>query len=174
MVASAAKPPADAAIATRWNARFTSSGARAGGTASSVLTLPHRMHLAVAPHRVCRAHPMAHDLIVIGGSSGAVQPLIALVGALPADLPAAIFIVVHVRPDAPSHLPAILNRSGALPAAHAVDGEPIRRSRIYVAPPGLQTYVHCGRITVRRGPHENSSRPAIDPLFRTAAHHYGP
>jgi len=117
---------------------------------------------------------MTHDLIVIGGSSGAVQPLIALVGALPADLPAAIFIVVHVRPDAPSHLPAILNRSGALPAAHAVDGEPIRRSRIYVAPPGLQTYVHRGRITVRRGPHENSSRPAIDPLFRTAAHHYGP
>jgi two-component system chemotaxis response regulator CheB len=52
--------------------------------------------------------------------------------------------------------------------------EVIRRSRIYVAPPGLQTYVHRRRITVRRGPHENSNRPAIDPLFRTAAHHYGP
>jgi two-component system chemotaxis response regulator CheB len=61
-----------------------------------------------------------------------------------------------------------------LPVAHAVDGEPIRRGRVYIAPPGLQTYLHRGRIGVRRGPQENLHRPAIDPLFRTAAHHYGP
>lgn len=94
-------------------------------------------------------------------------------GALPPDLPAAIFIVLHVRPDIPSQLPAILNRAGQIPVAHAVDSEPIRRSRVYVAPPGMQTYVNGSRIGVRRGPHENLHRPAIDPLFRTAAHHYG-
>src|SRR5262249_61356947 len=93
---------------------------------------------------------------------------------LPPPLPAAVFVAVPTRPDAPSQLPAILNREGTLPAAHAVDGEPIRRSRIYVAPPGFQMYVHRSRISVRRGPQENSNRPAIDPLFRTAAHHYGP
>jgi two-component system chemotaxis response regulator CheB len=117
---------------------------------------------------------MAHDLIVIGASSGGLEPLMAVVAGLPADLPAAIFVVMHVRPDQPSQLPAILNRSGKIPAAHAVDGEPIRRGRIYVAPPGFQTYLLHGRIRVERGPEENSSRPAIDVLFRTAAHHYGP
>src|SRR5207247_2125761 len=117
---------------------------------------------------------MPRDVIVIGASSGGVDALIKLVGKLPPDLPAAVFVVLHVRPDVPSQLPAILNRAGSLPAAHAVDGEPIRRGRIYVAPPGFQTYVHRGRISVRLGPQENSNRPAIDPLFRTAAHHYGP
>ena len=115
-----------------------------------------------------------HDVVVVGASSGGVEALSTLVGSLPAGLPAAVFVVLHVNPDAPSYLPAILNRAGALPAAHAVDDEPIRRGRVYVAPPGMQTYVHRGRIAVKRGPVENLHRPAIDPLFRTAAHHYGP
>jgi two-component system chemotaxis response regulator CheB len=113
------------------------------------------------------------DVVVIGASSGGVEALVTLLSGLPDDLRAACFVVLHVRPDVPSHLPAILNRVGTLPVAHAVDGEPIRRGRVYVAPPGMQTYVHRGRIGVRRGPQENLHRPAIDPLFRTAAHHYG-
>ena len=114
-----------------------------------------------------------HDLVVIGASSGGVPVLTKLVAGLPDDFPAAVFIVLHVRPDRPSQLPAILNRAGRLPVAHAVDEEPVRRGRIYVAPPGLQTYIHRGRISVRRGPVENNHRPAVDPLFRTAAHYYG-
>jgi two-component system chemotaxis response regulator CheB len=115
-----------------------------------------------------------HDVVVIGASSGGVEALSKVVGSLPENLAAAVFVALHVNPDAPSYLPAILNRAGRLPAAHAVDQEPIRRGRVYVAPPGMQTYVHRGRIAVRRGPVENLHRPAIDPLFRTAAHHYGP
>jgi two-component system, chemotaxis family, protein-glutamate methylesterase/glutaminase len=115
-----------------------------------------------------------HDIIVIGASSGGVEVLSNLASRLPASLPAALFVVLHVRPDAPSLLPAILNRAGALPAAHAVDGEPIRTGRIYVAPPGMQTYLRGHRLSVERGPRENLHRPAIDPLFRTAAHYYGP
>lgn len=114
------------------------------------------------------------DVVVIGASSGGVEGLITLLSHLPDDLSAALFVVLHVRPDVPSQLPAILNRVGTLPVAHAVDGEPIRRGRVYIAPPGMQTYLHRGRIGVRRGPQENLHRPAIDPLFRTAAHHYGP
>ncbi|HEX3704641.1 MAG TPA: chemotaxis protein CheB [Vicinamibacterales bacterium] len=114
-----------------------------------------------------------HDIVAIGASSGGVQALTVLLSSLPADLQAALFVVLHVNPDAPSQLPAILNRAGALPAAHAVDGEPIRRGRVYVAPPGMQTYLQPGRMAVKRGPQENLYRPAIDPLFRTAAHHYG-
>jgi two-component system chemotaxis response regulator CheB len=114
------------------------------------------------------------DLVLIGASSGGVEALIALLAGLPEDFAAAVFVVLHVRPDSPSQLPAILNRAGRLPVAHAVDGEPIRRGRVYVAPPGMQTYVHSGRTSVQRGPSENLYRPAVDPLFRTAAHHYGP
>jgi two-component system chemotaxis response regulator CheB len=114
-----------------------------------------------------------HDIIVIGASSGGVEVLTSLVRRLPENLPAAIFVVLHVRPDAPSLLPAILNRAGVLPAAHAVDGEPIRTGRIYVAPPGMQMYLQRQRVSVERGPRENMHRPAIDPLFRTAAHHHG-
>jgi two-component system chemotaxis response regulator CheB len=114
-----------------------------------------------------------HDIVVIGASSGGVDVLTRLVSTLPEALPAAIFIVLHVRPDAPSMLPAILNRAGVLPAAHAVDSEPIRTGRIYVAPPGMQMYLQRSRVAVERGPRENMHRPAIDPLFRTAAHHHG-
>ena len=116
------------------------------------------------------------DVIAIGASSGGVEALTRLLSRLPDHLAAAVFVVLHVRPDAPSFLPAILNRvnrAGGLPVSHAVDREPIRRGRVYVAPPGYQTYVHRGRIGVVRGPRENLHRPAIDPLFRTAAHNYG-
>jgi two-component system chemotaxis response regulator CheB len=117
---------------------------------------------------------MAHhrDVVVIGASSGGVEALSTVAAGLPADFPAAVFVVLHVSEDVPSHLPAILNRAGQLPAAHAVDREPIRRGRIYVAPPGLQTSVQQGRIAVRRGPRENMQRPSVDVLFRTAAHYY--
>lgn len=114
------------------------------------------------------------DVVVIGASMGGVEALSTLVAGLPADFAAAVFVVLHVGEDTPSQLPAILNRVGVLPAAHAVDSEPIRLGRIYVAPPGLQMVVHGSRISVRRGPRENLHRPSIDVLFRTAAHHHGP
>ena len=110
-----------------------------------------------------------HDIIVIGASAGGVEVLTRLVAGLPASLRAAVFVVLHVRPEGPSLLPAILNRAGPLPAAHAVDNEPIRLGRIYVAPPGMQTYVHRHRLAVKRGPRENLHRPAIDPLFDAAS-----
>jgi two-component system chemotaxis response regulator CheB len=114
-----------------------------------------------------------HDIIVIGASSGGVAVLTSLVTLLPETLPAAVFVVLHVRPEVPSLLPAILTRVGSLPAAHAVDGEPIRTGRIYVAPPGKQIYLDRQRVAVEPAPRENVHRPAIDPLFRTAAHHHG-
>jgi two-component system chemotaxis response regulator CheB len=118
-----------------------------------------------------RAH---HDIIVIGASTGGVDVLTRLVGGLPDSLPAAIFVVLHVRPDAPSMLPAILTRAGPLAAAHAVDNERIRSHRIYIAPPGMQMNLQRRHVTVERGPRENMHRPAIDPLFCSAAQHHGP
>src|SRR5262245_38875323 len=64
-----------------------------------------------------------HDIIVIGTSAGGVEALRELTQGLPPDLPAAIFVVLHVPPTGPSVLPEILNRSGLMPAHHAIDGE---------------------------------------------------
>ncbi len=114
------------------------------------------------------------DIVVIGASAGGVAALTDLVARLPADLPAAVFVVVHVPPYAVSRLPEILSRSGPLPARHAVDGDEIRPGHILVAPPDRHLIVRAGRVALTRGPRENHSRPAIDPLFRSAARVYGP
>ena len=116
----------------------------------------------------------SRDIVVIGASAGGVEALIALVRELPPDLPAAIFVVLHVPPYAVSHLPAILSRSGPLSAVHARHGEVIVPGRIYVAPPDRHLLVRLGRVELYRGPRENHSRPAVDPLFRSAARAYGP
>jgi two-component system chemotaxis response regulator CheB len=115
-----------------------------------------------------------HDIIVVGASAGGVEALSQLARGMPRDLPAAVFIVLHVSARSPSIMPSILSRAGALPAAHAVDGMPIEHGRIYVAPPDHHMLVERGRVRVLRGPKENRSRPAVDPLFRSAAVAYGP
>ncbi len=114
-----------------------------------------------------------HDIIVVGASAGGVEALINLVSGLPADLPAAVFVVLHIPAHMPSHLPAILDRHGPLPAAHAENGAAIARGRIYVAPPDHHLLLRHGYVELSRGPRENSARPAVDPLFRTAARAYG-
>lgn len=114
------------------------------------------------------------DIIVIGASAGGVEAVSALVRGLPADLPAAVFVVVHFPPRSRSVLPRILERAGPLPAAHAVDGEAIRPGRIYVAPPGRHLLIHDGQVRLVAGPRENGAIPAVDPLFRSAARWHGP
>src|SRR4051812_6606925 len=113
------------------------------------------------------------DIIVVGASAGGVEALGTLVRGLPADLPAAVFIVLHVPAHGTSVLPNILRRLGRLPAEHAKDGETIRPGRVYIAPPDYHMLVKDGTVRLARGPTENSHRPAIDPLFRTAARRYG-
>jgi two-component system chemotaxis response regulator CheB len=115
-----------------------------------------------------------HDIIVIGASSGGIESLIEVVAGLPQDLSAAIFVVLHVSPQSKSELPAILSRAGPLPAAHAKDDETIAPGRIYVAPPDLHLLLNSERVRLVRGPKENNTRPAVDPLFRSAALAFGP
>src|SRR2546421_278291 len=115
-----------------------------------------------------------HNIIVIGASAGGVEALIKLAGQLPADLPASIFIVLHIPAQSPSLLPDILGRSGRLKAVHPQNGESIAPGRIYIAPPDHHLLVTLGHVHVIRGPKENRHRPAIDPLFRSAALAYGP
>ncbi|HZO71950.1 MAG TPA: chemotaxis protein CheB [Ktedonobacteraceae bacterium] len=115
-----------------------------------------------------------HDIIVVGTSAGGVEALQALVRGLPGDIPAAIFVVVHIPAESRSWLPEILNRAGPLLASHPEDGTEIEYGHIYIAPPDQHLLVEKGIMRVVRGPKENRHRPAIDPLFRSAALVYGP
>ena len=111
-------------------------------------------------------------IVVIGASEGGVDAIRSLSNALPAKFPAAVFVVLHIGAHK-SQLPALLNLSGHMPASHATDGEPIHPGRIYVAPPDHHLVIEQDHMRLTRGPRENWARPAIDPLFRSAAHTYG-
>lgn len=113
------------------------------------------------------------DIIVIGASAGGVEALSTLVAGLPADLPAALFVTVHFPRTSQSVLPRILNRAGALPALHPADGDAIAPGNIYVAPPDQHLILTRHGIRLVRGPTENGNRPAIDPMFRSAAVAFG-
>jgi two-component system chemotaxis response regulator CheB len=114
------------------------------------------------------------DIIVVGASVGGIEALRTIAGGLPQDFPASVFVVVHTSPAAPGVLADILDRAGALPAAFAADGERLQPGRIYVAPPDRHLIIEPNRIRLTRGPKENRFRPAVDPLFRSAAQVYGP
>jgi two-component system chemotaxis response regulator CheB len=114
------------------------------------------------------------DVVVIGASAGGVEALTSLVAGLPVDIAAAIFVVVHVPSHHASALPTILMKVGGLHAVHPANGDPIEYGRIYVAPPDRHMLLRGGRIVISAGPRENHHRPAIDPLFRSAALEYGP
>lgn len=107
-------------------------------------------------------------IVVIGASAGGVRALQVLASGLPADFPAPILVVQHIGSH-PSILPELLDRQGPLPAAHARDGERIEPGRIRVAPPDYHMLVQDDVIRLSHGPKEQYTRPAIDPLFRSAA-----
>lgn len=115
-----------------------------------------------------------HDIVVIGASAGGVEALLKLVSKLPTDLPASVFVVLHIPPQSPSLLPVILSRSSPLPATHPKDGTHIKRGHIYIAPPDHHIVLEQEQIRIIRGPKENRHRPAVDVLFRSAASVYGP
>jgi two-component system, chemotaxis family, protein-glutamate methylesterase/glutaminase len=113
------------------------------------------------------------DIVVMGGSAGGLSAFSRIVKQLPADLNAAVFIVWHISPYAPSKLPDILSQAGKLEARNPIDGESIQPGKIYVAPPDRHLLLEAGRIRLTKGPKENRFRPAVDPLFRSAAYAYG-
>lgn len=114
------------------------------------------------------------SVIVIGASAGGTGALSDLVSRLPRELPAAIFVVLHIPDYSKSILADILQRRSQLPVRPAEDGEPIVAGQILVAPPEVHLLVEDGRVLLSHGPRENRHRPAIDPLFRSAARYYGP
>lgn len=110
----------------------------------------------------------------MGASSGGVEAVERLLRGLPQDFPASLLIVLHRAPDLRNMLAYILQRAGRLPVTEARDGEHLRQGHIFLAPPDRHLVIEDGIMRLVRGPKENHSRPAIDPLFRSAAQAFGP
>ncbi|MDX1546298.1 MAG: chemotaxis protein CheB [Rhodothermales bacterium] len=108
-------------------------------------------------------------LILLGGSAGGLDAALTVVARLDADLPAAVFVVLHLGDGPGQSLLDKLAAAGPFPAAFAADGDPVETGRIYVAPPDHHTLLHDHRIRLSRGPRVNRARPAIDLAFRSAA-----
>lgn len=113
------------------------------------------------------------DIIVIGASSGGVRLLLDLAAALPVPVPASILLAQHIGTH-PSLLPQLLRQRGGNPAMHARSGLSIEPGHIYVAPPDHHMLVVGNELRLTREAKENHTRPAIDPLFRSAAISMGP
>lgn len=118
--------------------------------------------------------PNERDIIVIGASAGGVEALMSLFFHLPRNLQASLFVVLHSRPFEDSRLPEILSRAGSFEVSHPKNGEPIRRGVAYVAPRALHMVLNDGTVSLNTAPKESGTRPAINPLFRSAALAYGP
>ena len=128
----------------------------------------HRQEDATAQMRDIR-----RDIIVVGGSAGALDAMLAVASAFDAAFTGSIFVVSHIGANR-SHLPDLLSNAGTLPAKHPESGEAVQPGTIYVAPPDRHMLVEAGRIRLSRGPRQHFTRPAVDPLFRSAAQEYGP
>ena len=130
----------------------------------------HAAHACVVSSHV---HPPDFPLVVLGGSAGALEPILDVLRGLDGENGAAVFVVLHIPAQGGRALVNVLERATCCPVAYAVAGERILPGRVYVAPPDQHLSIDGGQVRVHRGPHENHCRPAIDPLFRSAAHHHG-
>jgi len=113
------------------------------------------------------------DVIVVGASAGGLTALLEVFAGLPAALPAIIGVVMHVAPLRESHLVDVLMRRAHVNVVQATDGARLLRGTAYIAPPDLHMRFHDDRVILDRGPKQHRARPAIDPLFISAAETYG-
>src|SRR5205085_3197560 len=121
----------------------------------------------------CRMNRSFDHVVVIGASAGGVHALLQIAENLPASFPAPVCIVQHVGSN-PSLLPDLLRYRGPNQAMHAEDGQQLTPGTLHVAPPDHHMLIEGDRLYLTQGPKENHARPAIDPLFRSAAVTYGP
>jgi two-component system chemotaxis response regulator CheB len=114
------------------------------------------------------------NIIVIGASAGGLEAVRTFVYGLPKVIPASIFVVIHTSPDSPGLLASILDRASPVPVFVPRDGATIRDGCVYVAPPDEHLIIEGTQVRLTHGPREHRFRPAVDPLFRSAAEYHGP
>ncbi|WP_194774388.1 chemotaxis protein CheB [Pararhodonellum marinum] len=116
------------------------------------------------------------QVVVIGTSAGGLSALKVLIGQIPEDFPLPILVVRHISPDATGNVVLDgLNKLNTIQCHHAASGTNLRPGNLYLAPSDHHLLIGSNlKMQVTKGAHENRSRPAIDPLFRSAAVAFGP
>jgi two-component system chemotaxis response regulator CheB len=113
------------------------------------------------------------DVVVIGGSAGAVEALTHVLAQLPLDLGAAVAVVLHRHPDVTSNMARVFSRGSKLEVVEPEQGQPFDPGCVYLAPPDRHMVLCDDIVHLNRQPRQHHTRPAIDPLFRSAARSYG-
>ena len=116
---------------------------------------------------------ITRDRIVIGASAGGITALQDVAASFAPDLPAAVFITLHMFDSHEVFLPDLLNEVGPMRADLAVDGDLIENGRIYIAPPDYHLLFTTDTLHLGRGPKEGLQRPSINAMFRSAAAVFG-
>ena len=116
---------------------------------------------------------IARDIIVIGASAGGVEALIQIFACLPATLRAVVAAVIHRSTIYNTNLAKVLGRNTTMPLREPEHEEVMRAGTIYLAPRDHHMVLTDKHIELNRGPKEHFTRPAVDPLFTSAAKHYG-
>jgi two-component system chemotaxis response regulator CheB len=112
---------------------------------------------------------IVRDLFAFGGSAGGLEAIIEVLRRVPSSFPATIGIVLHRNPVLSAHLVAVLARTVALPVGEPADGEPVQIGRVYIAPRDFHMTIEDERWRLTRDPKQHRMRPAVDPLFVSAA-----
>ena len=120
------------------------------------------------------ANGVRRDIVTIGASAGGIEALMYLFAKLPPRLPSAIAVVVHRSPVLETRLPWVLGRRAGIPVLEPTDGQRFEPGRIYAAPRDQHLVLEDSVVRLNRWPKEHRTRPAVDPLFRSAAEVYGP
>ena len=120
------------------------------------------------------AERLPRDVVVVGGSAGALEVVLQVLAGLPRDLPAIIALVIHRKASGESSLLyEIVARRSPLSVIEPHENEPVRLGTVYVAPADRHLVFHDGVARLSRGAQEHRFRPAIDPLFVSASRAYG-
>ncbi len=127
-----------------------------------------RMGVSINPEKVAR------DVVVVGASAGGVRAVIEMLSRLPADLPAFVAVVIHRGADSTSSWADVLGMKTNLKVIEPAHGDPLTRGFVYIAPADCHMTFEQGRIALDGGAKEHHARPAVDPLFASAARDYGP
>ena len=117
---------------------------------------------------------VARDVVVVGASAGGVRAVIEILSRLPADLPAFIGVVIHRGADSTASWADVLGMKTKLRVVEPTHGDPLTRGFVYIAPADCHMTFESGNIALDSGAKENHARPAVDPLFASAAREYGP
>lgn len=122
-------------------------------------------------------HPIARlssGAVLIGGSAGAFDPLLAILGRLPPTFSLPVVIVFHLPSASCSELVRAISRRSTLPVREAEDKASVEAGTVFVAPAGYHLLIErAGSFALSLDPPEWSSRPSIDVLFESAAHAFG-